>query len=369
MPLIMENTILKQTPLIGCHKNLNAKLAPFESWLMPIQYEGIIAEHNWTRESGSLFDVCHMGEFLIRADPDKLGGEKVFTFRLPSMPVASCKYGFILNEKGGIVDDIIAYRLDEDRWMIVVNAATKDKDLIWINSRLPECAITQDISEKTAKLDLQGPASFDILKPMAGEDMPAIKYYQFGTFRILGYESIISRTGYTGELGFEIYIDISHAADIWNRILEDRRVKPAGLGARDTLRLEMGYPLYGQDINDNTTPLEAGLDSFVDFSKDFTGKDALLEQRKEGLNKKFISLISNTRKSPRRGDKIYSEQKHVGDITSGSFSPGLGFGIGMGYIENGYDWVGADILLKNENGELAAKITEKPFYKKGTART
>ncbi len=368
MPLIMENTILKQTPLMIKHKDLRAKLAPFASWFMPIQYEGIIAEHNWTRESASLFDVCHMGEFLIHANPDKMARETIFTFKFVSMPVGACKYGFILNEEGGIVDDLIAYRLDEDRWMLVVNAATKDKDLVCINSRLSEYAAIQDISDKTAKLDLQGPASIDVLRPVAGQGITALKYYQFNTFKILGYEAIISRTGYTGELGFEIYIDTSHAIDVWDRILEDKRVKPAGLGARDTLRLEMGYPLHGQDINDNTTPLEAGLDSFVDFSKDFTGNGALLKQRKEGLSRRIISFISDTRRSPRHGDKIYAEQKHVGHVTSGSFSPSLGFGIGMGYIENGYDWVGANILLKNEKGELAARIAERPFYQKGTAR-
>ena len=364
----MENTILKQTPLIWGHKDLGAKLAPFENWFMPIQYEGIIAEHQWTRRSATLFDVCHMGEILIFAHPDKIQYETVFTFKFSSMPIGTCKYGFMLNEEGGILDDLIAYRLDEDRWMLVVNAAVKDKDFIYINSRLSEYATIQDISDKTAKLDLQGPASIDVLKVIAGEGITALKYYQFNTFKVLGHESIISRTGYTGELGFEIYIDTSYAIETWNRILEDKKVRPAGLGARDTLRLEMGYPLYGQDINDNITPLEAGLDSFVDFSKNFTGKDALIEQRKEGLSRKFISFISDTRRSPRHGDKIYSEEKHAGDVTSGSFSPSVGFGIGMGYIENGYDWIGAHILLKNEKSKLAAQIVEKPFYKKGTAR-
>jgi aminomethyltransferase len=364
----MGNTILKSTPLAGRHKDLGAKLDSFKGWFMPIQYQGIIAEHNWTRNSVSLFDVCHMGEFLIYASPDKLEKEKVFSFQLLSMASGTCKYGFLLNKEGGIIDDLIAYRLSEDRWQIVVNAATRDKDFIHINTALSGYGEIHDISDKTAKLDLQGPASRDVLKEIAGEGIAALEYYQFNTFKVLGCESIISRTGYTGELGFEIYIDISYAVDIWNRVLEDKRVRPAGLGARDTLRLEMGFPLYGQDIDDSTTPLEAGLGFFIDFSKDFIGKNALLEQRKEGLNRKFISFISDTRRSPRHGDKIYSEQKYVGDVTSGSFSPSLGLGIGMGYIENGYDWQGAHIFLKNEKTQLAAQITEKPFYKKGTAR-
>ena len=364
----MENKALRHTPLLNQHKDLGAKLGPFGGWLMPIQYEGIIAEHIWTRQSASLFDICHMGEFLIHAEPKNIESDNIFTFRLSSMPLGSCKYGFMLNETGGIIDDLVAYRLETGKWMIVVNASTKDKDLLHISGNLSPEIIIEDISAKTAKLDLQGPLSGDIISQLAGEGIGGLKYYQCGNFILLNRNVIISRTGYTGELGFEIYADRQETADIWDIILADKRVKPAGLGARDTLRLEMCYPLYGQDIDDKTTPLEAGLEQFVDFKKDFIGKNALLKQREEGASKKIISFISDTRRSPRHGDKIYSEDKEVGFVASGSFSPSLGFGIGIGYVENGYDWIGAHISIRNERSELAAQITDRPFYRKGTAR-
>jgi aminomethyltransferase len=364
----MESTALKQTPLYNYHKDLGAKLGPFGGWLMPIQYEGIIAEHNWTRQAGSLFDICHMGEFVIHADPKSMESDKIFSFSLPSMPIGNCKYGFMLNQKGGIIDDLVAYRLQEDRWMIVVNAATKNKDFSHINNNSSSSIIVEDISEKTAKLDLQGPFSRDVLKQIAGDGIDSLQYYRFGKFKFLNNEIVISRTGYTGELGFEIYINTEIAGELWGAILADKRVKPAGLGARDTLRLEMGYPLYGQDIDDTTTPLEAGLEVFINFKKDFIGKDALLKQREEGLARRSIAFISDNRRSPRRGDRIYSEEKQTGSVSSGSFSPSLGFGIGMGYVENGYDWIGAHIFIKNDRSELCAQITDSPFYRKGTAR-
>jgi aminomethyltransferase len=364
----MENTELKKTPLLNQHKDLGAKLGPFGGWLMPIQYEGIIAEHNWTRQSCTLFDICHMGEFLIHAEEKAMEKEAVFTFNVSSMPIGNCKYGFILNEKGGIIDDLIVYRLESDKWMVVVNASTKENDFQHINKNISQEAIIEDISEKKAKLDLQGPFSRDILRQIAGEGIDMLKYYESGKFSILNHDSIISRTGYTGELGFEIYIDTDIVQELWDGILSDKRVRPAGLGARDTLRLEMGYPLYGQDIDEKTTPLEAGLDHFVNFKKNFIGKDSLLQQRQEGLSRKFIYFISDNRRSPRHGDRIYSEEKEAGVVTSGSFSPSLGFGIGMGYVENGYDWIGAHISIRNERSELSAQITDRPFYRKGTAR-
>jgi aminomethyltransferase len=365
----MENTVLKQTPLYNYHKDSGAKLGPFGGWIMPIQYEGIVAEHNWTRQYASLFDICHMGEFVIRASPKALERDNIFSSNLVSMPIGNCKYGFMLNQEGGIIDDLVVYRLQEDKWMVVVNAATKDKDFLHIDSNSYSEIIIEDISAQTAKLDLQGPFSRDVLKQFVGHEIDSLQYYKCGKFKILNHDSIISRTGYTGELGFEIYLDAQDAVEIWRFLLQDKRSKPAGLGARDTLRLEMGYPLYGQDIDHKTTPIEAGLESFVDFDKDFIGKDALLSQRKVGLEKKLISFISDTRRSPRHGDKIYSEETEIGLVSSGSFSPSLGFGIGMGYVENGYDWIGAHISIRNERSELSAKITDKPFYRKGTARS
>ena len=364
----MEQTRLKQTPLFKLHDDLSAKFAPFGGWLMPIQYEGIIAEHNWTRESASLFDICHMGEFIIHGDAIGSGLDNIVTFNVSTLPLGSCKYGFMLNKEGGIIDDLIVYRLEQEKFMLVVNAATRCKDFNHIKSNLSTEATLDDISDHTAKLDLQGPVSRDVMTGFLGPNILALKYFSFLELTILNKKAIVSRTGYTGELGFEIYIDSEQALELWNRLLKSEKVRPAGLGARDTLRLEMGLPLYGQDISEDTTPLEAGLDRFVDFKKDFIGKDILLEQREQGLNKKLVSFISDTRRSPRHDDKIIAEKKEVGQVTSGSFSPSLGFGIGMGYVENGYDWLGLKIAVKNYRSELAAQITDKPFYKSGSAR-
>ncbi len=364
----MEQVSLKNTPLLQSHRALGAKTAPFGGWLMPIQYEGIIAEHKHTRESASLFDICHMGEFIFRGDTASSGLENVVTFKLSDMPLGKCRYGFLLNENAGIIDDLVVYRLTDTEYMFVINAATKDKDFEHIKSYVSSSADFRDISENTAKLDLQGPLSRDVLVGFLGADILSLKYYHSLKLTVFNKPCIISRTGYTGELGFEIYIDSTDAKQLWDTLLENAKVKPAGLGARDTLRLEMGYPLYGQDIDDKTSPLEAGFERFVDFDKDFSGKERLLKQKEEGLSRRLISFISDTRRSPRHNDKIISESRDVGYVTSGSFSPSLGKGIGMGYVENGYDFIGSKIILKNDRAELSAQVTDKPFYKSGSAR-
>ena len=364
----MEKTRLKTTPLLETHKALNAKMAPFGGWLMPIQYEGIIAEHNWTRKSCSLFDICHMGEFIICGNCDKINLQRIVTFDLAGMDCGSCHYGFMLNEAGGIVDDLIVYRIEKEKWMLVVNAATTDNDEQRLKKHLSGDFELENVSQQIGKLDLQGPLSKDVLMSLIDPKIGELKYYRFGIFAALGDEDIISRTGYTGELGYELYVNSEKAREIWNMLLKDDRVKPAGLGARDTLRLEMGYSLYGQDIDFNITPYEAGLMYFVDLDKDFIGKEALIKQKEKGESKKLISFILDSRRSARHNDKIYINNKEVGIVTSGSFSPSLSCGIGMGYIKG--ENIGADskIVIKGERGEMSATVCEKPFYKKGTVK-
>lgn len=359
---------LKQTPLLRLHEDSGARLAPFGGWLMPIQYEGIIAEHKWTRSSASLFDICHMGEFIVYGDALRNGLQGLVTFDISDMEAGTCRYGFMLNENAGIIDDLVVYRLEQEKFMLVVNAATKDKDFEHIRAGLSAGTIAEDISESTAKLDLQGPLSRDVLTKFLGPDILGLKYYNFIELDILGRHAIVSRTGYTGELGFELYVNAEEAGRLWDILLKNPEVKPAGLGARDTLRLEMGYPLYGQDIDNTTTPLEAGFDKFVDLNKSFIGRDRLLRQKEEGMTKRLAPFTAYTRRSPRHNDKIISDNKQIGTVTSGSFSPSLGFGIGMGYVENGYDWIGMKIIVKNEKAEIQAEITDKPFYKTGSAR-
>lgn len=364
----MEETRLKTTPLLEMHKALNAKLAPFGGWLMPIQYTGIIAEHNWTRASCSLFDICHMGEFIFHGDCDKTNLQRIVTFDLAGMDCGKCHYGFMLNENGGIVDDLIVYRLEREKWMLVVNAATADNDELHIRKYLSGDFELENASSQTGKLDLQGPLSRDILINLIDSKIGGLEYYRFGLFSVLGSESIVSRTGYTGELGYELYVDTKKVGELWDILLKDDRIKPAGLGARDTLRLEIGYPLYGQDIDKDITPYEAGLMYFVDLNKNFIGKDALIKQKKNGINKKLISFILDSRRSPRHNDKIYIDNKEAGIVTSGSFSPSLSAGIGMGYISNNSSSAGLKIIIKGERGEMNATICDKPFYKKGTVK-
>lgn len=358
---------LKKTALYQEHEKLHAKLAPFGGWLMPIQYDGIIAEHNWTRKNASLFDICHMGEFKVYGDADKSGLDRVVTNPLKKMSDGDCRYGFMLSENGGIIDDVIVYKIKNDEWMVVVNAATIDKDAEHIKRHLTKGAKFENISDKTAKLDLQGPLSGDVLKDFIGVDIQLLKYYRFDKFNILGEQNIISRTGYTGEMGYEIYASMEKVVELWNKLLSDKRVKAAGLGARDTLRLEMCYPLYGQDITDNESPIEAGFEKIIHFDKDFIGKDALMKTKKF-FTRKLICFATDSRRSPRHNYSIFSDNKEVGMVTSGSFSPSMECGIGMGYVEPKYSGYGKEIVIKSENVEIKAKITDRPFYKQGTAR-
>jgi len=360
---------LKNTPLLDEHKRLGAKLAPFGGWLMPIQYSGIISEHLWCRSSAALFDICHMGEIKIHGDPEENGMENILTVSLHRMKVGSCHYAFMLDEHGGIIDDVVIYRLKDWDWMLVVNASTAEGDYAHIKKHLFFGTKLENVSNKTAKLDLQGPLSREVLKVILGEDFRKLGYYTFGKFKLLGEEAIISRTGYTGELGFEFYLSNQKVAELWNLLLKDPRVKPGGLGARDTLRLEVGYPLYGQDIDRNFTPIQAGLGSFVDLNKNFIGKTALLDRRAKAQSKKLVCFITESRRSPRHNYKIYSGDKEIGFVTSGSFSPSLSCGIGMGYVDQEYEEEGTKITVKDAAVEIEAIITKKPFYKKGTARS
>ncbi len=342
-------------------------MAPFGGFLMPIQYSGIITEHNWTRTSVSIFDICHMGEFIVQGDFKNSGLDKIVTFNLGNMKTGSCKYGFMLNEEGRILDDLIVYRMEQEEWMLVVNAATVDKDEAHIKKNLLLDSHFKNISDTIAKLDLQGPESLNILKNITTDKITSLSYYGFGDFLIDGEEYLISRTGYTGELGYEVYANSTHAERLWNLFLQDERVCPAGLGARDTLRLEMGYPLYGQDLTEEITPLEAGMERFMDLDKDFIGRDALLKQKEQGITHNLAGFIVNSRRSPRHNHKVLSSNKEIGIVTSGSFSPSLSCGIGMGYILPGYNKVGSKVMIQNGNIEMEAEIAEKPFYKKGTA--
>ncbi len=359
---------LKSTPIRGRHEALKALMAPFGGWNMPIQYEGIIAEHTWCREQAALFDICHMGEFIFQGDFQSGGLEDVFTFSVKSIPVGRSRYGFLLNEQGGIIDDLIVFRLAGDKVMVVVNAATADNDFSVIRSRLTGGTFT-NISAETGKLDIQGPLSRAVMTTAFGEQIASIPYFKFITMNILGVEAIVSRTGYTGELGYEIFIPAVKVGELWDLLLTDDRVKPAGLGARDVLRLEVGYSLYGSDIDEATTPLEAGLEGFVNFDKSFVGKEALLRQKEQGVPRKKVAFEVAGRRSPRHHYEICFSGETVGSVTSGVFSPMLGIGIGIGFVTPEAAVIGAPITIRHERISMEATVCELPFYRGGSLRS
>jgi len=359
---------LKATPLCSRHRDLKALMAPFGGWDMPIQYEGIIAEHAWCRSKAALFDICHMGEFLFQGDFEADGLEDVFTFSIKTIPLGRSRYGFLLNEQGGIIDDLIVFRLAEDRAMIVVNAATADNDFAVIGARLRGGSFS-NITAATGKLDLQGPLAREVLVAAFGEQIAAIPYFKFITTRILGCDAIVSRTGYTGELGYEIFLPAEKTAELWDLLLQDQRVKPAGLGARDVLRLEVGYSLYGSDIDEGTTPLEAGLEGFVNFDKNFVGRVALQKQQREGLARKKVAFEVIGRRSPRHHYEIDFAGQAVGSVTSGVFSPMLGGGIGIGFVKPDYTALGTSFTIRHERVSMEATVCELPFFKGGSLRS
>ncbi|MBK5273540.1 MAG: glycine cleavage system aminomethyltransferase GcvT [Desulfuromonadales bacterium] len=359
---------LQQTPLCSRHRELKALMAPFGGWDMPIQYEGIIAEHAWCRSKAALFDICHMGEFIFQGDFEAAGLEDVFTFSIKTIPLGRSRYGFLLNEQGGIIDDLIVFRLAEDKVMIVTNAATADNDFAVIRARLSGGSFT-NITAATGKLDIQGPLAREVLVDVLGEQVAAIPYFKFITMQVLGSDAIVSRTGYTGELGYEIFLPAEKTAELWDLLLRDERVKPAGLGARDVLRLEVGYSLYGSDIDETTTPLEAGLEGFVNFDKNFIGKEALLKQKGAGLTRKKVAFEVIGRRSPRHHYEIDFAGQAVGSVTSGVFSPMLGGGVGIGFVKPDYTTIGTSFTIRHERVSMEATVCELPFFKGGSLRS
>lgn len=360
--------VLRQTPLFKENQKLNAKMTDFGGWQMPLQYEGILAEYHATRQVAALFDICHMGEFVIEGDCQAIGLDRIVTMNIRDMPIKSCRYGAMLNEGGGIIDDLIVFRIEEEKWFIVVNAATTQKDLEHLQKNLYNNFTFRDVSSETGKIDLQGPSSRKILSEMV-DGIENLDYYTFNYFNLLGQKTLISRTGYTGELGYEIYCPWDKTPSIWRELLKNKNVKPAGLGARDILRLEMGYSLYGHELNEEITPLEAGLNRFVDLEKDFIGKEVLLKQKQSGLKRKLVGFVSQSRRAPRVGNRLYSsKEEEIGIVTSGSFSPSLNQGIGLGFVSSEFQDKGTKIFFGEKDRKVSAEISSKLFYSKGSLK-
>lgn len=359
---------LHKTPLHAWHLQRGAKMAPFAGWDMPIQYQGIIAEHKQTREHAALFDICHMGEFLCHGPDAKDALARALSHNLETLAPGRCRYGFLLNEQGGIIDDMIVYRLepereDDERFMIVVNGARTDIDRETIAARLPAGVILDDISPCTAKIDLQGPESLDVLQRVLQRDLTQMKYFSFIHCDFQDAPVLVSRTGYTGELGFELYLDSQQALALWEACLADERVLPAGLGARDTLRLEMGLPLYGQDLDEQHTPAEAGYEAMLTSPAEYVGKG-----HDRNVREKLVPLALEGRRAARHDDLVFStDGLQAGRVTSGSFAPSVGQSVALAYIQA--DVADADtFVIRTGRNELTASRAELPFYKNGTAR-
>ena len=355
---------MKKTILYRFHETSRAKIAPFAGYLLPIQYQGIIAEHMATRTKATVFDTCHMGEFYIYDGNALTDLENLLTCRIDTMEIGQCRYGLICNKKGGVIDDQVIYRLDENRFFMVVNAATRDLDFEWVRSHLSKKTRIEDVSDSTAKIDLQGPESPRIMQKLMEDRIDDMEFYHFKYNRYKDKEILISRTGYTGEIGFEIYCDNELGTAFWNDCIECG-AKPAGLGARDTLRLEMGFPLYGHELSADRNAAESGLMRHIATDKEFIGSKAVLDESQRVSS--LAAMILNDRRAARAHDTILdSNGKRIGFITSGSFSPSIGKAIAMGYIHKSSSEPGTVLTIKTERNELKATIHRTPLYKKGT---
>ena len=352
-----------RTPLTSWHEAQGAKMAPFAGWLMPIQYEGILAEHLHTRKHAGIFDICHMGEFRIEGPGATEALSRAVSHNLETLAPGKCRYGFLLTEKGGVLDDGIIYRFGPDSFMAVVNAACAPGDLATLRARLPESIRITDISAETGKVDLQGPDSLDVLEKIMGENFHDLGYFSFRESKWQGVPVLVSRTGYTGELGYELYLPTDKTEAFWKALLADERVKPVGLGARDTLRLEAGLPLYGHDLDEEHMPAEAGMARMMTSQADYVGREGA-----QTVREVLVPLQIEGRRAARHGDVLaLPGGEAVGRITSGSFAPSLGYVIA-------FAWVAAahadkeDFVVRASRTELPAKKVEIPFYKEGTAR-
>lgn len=360
----MKNTALTQT-----HIALGAKMVPFAGYNMPVSYSGLNYEHATVRNAVGVFDVSHMGEFILKGDNALKLIQKVTSNDASVLTDGKAQYSCLPNEKGGIVDDLLVYRIDEKTYMLVVNASNIEKDWNWIGDQDTFGVEMHNISEKTSLLAIQGPQATATLQKLTSVNLSEIPYYSFAKGTFCGVENvIISNTGYTGAGGFEIYFENEDADKIWNAIFEAGQefgIKPIGLGARDTLRLEMGFCLYGNDIDDTTSPIEAGLGWITKFTKEFTNRAAIEKQKTEGVTKKLVGFEMIDRGIPRHDYQIADANGTIiGKVTSGTQSPSLNIALGMGYVNTEYSKAGTEIFILIRDKAIKAKVCKIPFLKK-----
>tara|TARA_R110000868_G_scaffold56488_3_gene174768 strand:+ start:10704 stop:11789 length:1086 start_codon:yes stop_codon:yes gene_type:complete len=359
---------MKNTALSSTHEALGAKMVPFAGFNMPVQYEGVNAEHETVRNAVGVFDVSHMGEFLIEGEHALELIQKVSSNDASKLTIGKAQYSCLPNDTGGIVDDLIIYKVKENTYLLVVNASNIDKDWSWIQSKNDVGAAMRNLSDDYSLLAIQGPKAVEAMQSLSNHDLSAIPFYNFIVGDFAGIEHvIISATGYTGSGGFEIYCKNSEVNQIWDKVFEAGApfgIKPIGLAARDTLRLEMGYCLYGNDIDDTTSPIEAGLGWVTKFTKKFTNSEALESEKTHGPKRKLVAFELDERGVPRHGyDIVDSHGNKIGEVTSGTMAPSLNIGIGLGYVPTNFSEIGNKIYIQIRKNAVPATIVKLPFYK------
>jgi aminomethyltransferase len=366
--LVQEGIAVRKTALHDEHVALGAKIVEFAGWAMPMYYSGIVGEHRRVRRTAGLFDVSHMGEFVVSGPGALAALERITTNRLSAISEGRVQYTAMCYENGGFVDDLTIYAMP-GRYMLVVNAANLEKDLEWMRSNLTGDVRVEDASDATALIALQGPESQRVLGGLTPADLTSLRYYSWTAAEVAGRPTTLSRTGYTGEDGFEIYCDPDDAPELWNALLTEGAavdIEPVGLGARDTLRLEMGYSLYGSEMDETRTPAEAGLMWVTKLDKgDFIGRDAIARQVEEGVAERIVGFELKDRGLPRPGHRIFVGDEEVGYVTSGTLSPSLDRGIGLAYLRSD---VTGDVTLEIRDRRIEARTVVLPFYREGSAR-
>ena len=360
-------TNLKTTPLLDLHKELGAKLVPFAGWNMPIQFAGVLSEHTCVRERVGLFDVSHMGEIEVKGKGAKNFLQFLLSNNVEKMFDGSILYSLMCYETGGVVDDLLAYRFSENHYFLCVNASNSDKDYDWIARHASSFNVNiKNTSSETSQLALQGPDAKNVLQSLCDISLDDLSYYNFRKGMVNNVESLISRTGYTGEDGFELYLSPEKVSEVFRSLMEQGRsygIQPIGLGARDTLRIEMGYPLYGNEIDNNPTPLDAGLGWVIKFDKgEFIGRGSLLKQKEQGSpRRKLVGLKLLTRGVPRAHYQVFKNGESVGEVTSGTFSPTLNTGVGLCYVSSEYSDVGNHLDVKIRDQLVVTEVIQLPF--------
>lgn len=359
---------MKNTALSHVHEALGAKMVPFAGYNMPVQYEGVTAEHETVRKGVGVFDVSHMGEFFLKGENALALIQKISSNDASKLVPGKAQYSCMPNADGGIVDDLIIYMIAENEYMLVVNASNIEKDWNWISQHNDLNVEMENRSEDWSLLAIQGPKAAEAMQSLTAVDLSNIKFYTFEITDFAGIPNVVvSATGYTGSGGFEVYVKNKDVEQLWNKVFEagkDWGIKPIGLAARDTLRLEMGYCLYGNDIDDTTSPLEAGLGWITKFTKDFVNAEALKAQKEAGVTRKLVAFELTERGVPRHDYEIVdADGNKIGRVTSGTMSPSLGKGIGLGYVTKENSKVDSDIFIQVRKKQIPAKVVKLPFYK------